>query len=392
MPHFFASLLESITYPIKCDKFYFEFEAKSLANNHSIILAKGENEEILLLKQTKNNKILIKYNKHLKISSKEAIKQALSEYAKITNAKIISHNLTLKNKQEMANKYLLDINSIFAKITNSKNVMIEIGFGSGRHLLDLAKNNKDTTFVGIEIYRPAILQILRQIELLELKNLFIINADCRILFEILPSSSIDRIFMHFPVPWEKNEQKRVLSKSFLDNALRILKINCFFELRTDSLEYASFAKEIAQQNNIRIDSTKNAKESVISKYEARWLRQNKDIFTIHFYNDKLVESSLKNIEQENDLKEGKDLALKNLKIDINKLINLNKRKFCREEYFLHIKDIYEFKNGYILFIVFGSYYAPNSIYLVFKDNAARFLGDFIPTNANISALNLIGVL
>lgn len=392
MPHFFATSLESITYPVKCDRYCFEFEAKSLANNHSIILAKSDNEEILLLKQLKNNKILIKYNKHLKISSKEAIKQALSEYAKITNAKIISHNLTLKNKQEMANQYLLDINNISTKIANSKNSIIEIGFGSGRHLLDLAKNNKDTTFVGIEIYRPAISQILRQIELLEIKNLFIINADCRILFEILPSSSVDRIFMHFPVPWEKNEQKRVLSKSFLDNALRILKINCFFELRTDSLEYASFAKEIAQQNNIRIDSTKNAKESVISKYEARWLRQNKDIFTIHFYNDKLVESSLKNIEQENDLKEGKDLALKNLKIDINKLINLKKRKFCREEYFLHIKDIYEFKNGYILFIVFGSYYAPNSIYLVFEDNATRFLGDFIPTNANISALNLIGVL
>ncbi|RDU64735.1 tRNA (guanosine(46)-N7)-methyltransferase TrmB [Helicobacter sp. MIT 14-3879] len=379
MPHFFAKHLNDINYPIKSQNFNFKFEAKSLLNqnNHSLILAESSSNNILLLKQNRGDKILLKYNKNVKISSKNSIKQALREYAEITNADILSHNLNTRNIK-LDNKYLLSVDALLNTINKKSKTIIEIGFGSGRHILNLAKTSPNTTFIGIEIYRPSILQVLKQIEILNLQNLFIINADCRNLFEIIPSNSINLIYIHFPIPWDKNKQKRVFSKIFLQNSLRILKKDSYIELKTDSKEYLAYVRDIAK--GIKIKVFKNAKSDIISKYEARWIKQNKDIYTINFYNTKISKEIINT-----------KISIPN-NLDVKKIIESKNKKICTKEYFLHIKGIYEFYSGYILFIIFGSYYAPNSLYLVIENGNIKFIGDFIQTKANISAFNLIGDL
>jgi len=122
----------------------------------------------------------------------------------------------------------------------SKNIWIEIGFGSGRHLLHNANKHKDTIHIGIEIHKPSIQQVLKQIELQSLDNLFIIDSDVRLLLEILKSNSVDRIFLHFPVPWDDAPKRRVVGENFLNEAIRVLKQDATFELRTDSKNYYDY--------------------------------------------------------------------------------------------------------------------------------------------------------
>ncbi|MDE6885679.1 MAG: tRNA (guanosine(46)-N7)-methyltransferase TrmB [Helicobacteraceae bacterium] len=385
MPHFFASKLDSISLPAKIGDFSFQLEAKRINGEDSIILVDYKNYKFLLTRLRKDSKILVKYNKSLKFSSKAVIKLALKEYAKLTNADIISHNLSSKSNLDSTkephnthNPYFLNISNI-KDILESSNIIIEVGFGSGQNILNMAKNNPRATFIGLEIYRPAIEQVLKQIKILGLKNLFIMNADCRILFDILPSNKIDAIYLHFPVPWDKNEQKRVFSKSFLQKSLRILKKGAFLELRTDSKEYFDYALNISKDFELKIESVINSKNEIISKYEARWLRANKNIYSASFY-------------KINDYKEG-DFSIKDLDLSpflaIDKILDSNIR-LANKEYFLHIKSVYKFKDGHILFILFGAYYAPNHIFLIIYDNKLiEVLGDIIPTYANISSLNLI---
>ncbi len=404
MPHFYAKTLEHISYPIKSGALEFVFEAVvcpiRLDSNqesnidscmaykhtsaHSLILVRYNNEQFLLHKLNLGDRFLVKYNKHLKVSSIEMIKSALRAYAELCNANIIFSNLsTKKAPKKSQSAYLLTIQTIDRLFHIANNgFIIEIGFGSGRHILDLAQNNPNAIFLGIEIYRPAIEQVLRQIELLGLNNLFIINADCRILFDILPSHSLDCVYLHFPVPWEKNPIKRVFSTIFLDKCKRVLKCGAFLELRTDNKEYFDYAIDIANESDICID-TNGTQSTVISKYEARWLKQHKNIFNARFYIKENIQSQCESVECST-------LQIQLKPINIHKILESCCLKFHKEEYFLHIKNIYQYESGFVLFILFGAYYAPNKVYLIcYNDKVPNILGDIIPTSANVNAINLL---
>ncbi len=59
--------------------------------------------------------------------------------------------------------------------------------------------------------------------------------DC--LWNLLTSNKVEKIFVHFPVPWDKKPHRRIFSNEFINEALRILKIKGTLELRTDSRKY-----------------------------------------------------------------------------------------------------------------------------------------------------------
>lgn len=396
MPHFYAKKLDSITFPQQGKHFKFLLEARNLRDDSILILAESlqnNQQKIMLNKHKKNGKFLVKFNKHYKVHSKELIKSALKEYAILTNAEIISHNLNA-NKSSVDARFLLDFHQILEVLSN-KNAMLEIGFGSGRHILNLAKSNPQSIIIGLEIYRPAILQVLRQIELLNLSNLFIANIDARILCEILPNDIFSRIFLHFPVPWDKNPQRRVFSKQFLENVIRILNKNGFFELVTDSKEYFDFARHLAKNYQCKVEI--NAKNAVVSKYEARWKKHKKDIYKLQIFPKNSIRGifhTRKKSDFKADLSQEFDEILKRWQLffDINfvkNILQIQANKICKEEYFLHIKSVYEFDGGFVVFIAFGAYYAPSSAYLMITENGVKNLSDIIYTSANIAAMKLL---
>ena len=86
---------------------------------------------------------------------------------------------------------------------------------TGIYLLHQAKKNPDTLFIGLEIHTPSAQQVLKQIELQNLDNIWVVNYDARLFLEMLPSNICSQIFVHFPVPWDKKPHRRVISKSFL---------------------------------------------------------------------------------------------------------------------------------------------------------------------------------
>ena len=424
MPHFFAKSLDFLGESSECDSremgesaksksanhsgknFDFLFEAKNLRDDSYLILAQNRadsRQKIMLLRQKKGDKFLVKFNKHFKVHSRTAIKNALKDYANLTNADIISHNLN-ESKREAKSKYLLDSQGILGILDSHKMretsvdskqnshfqnapKFLEIGFGSGRHILNLAQNNPNALIIGLEIYRPAILQVLRQIELLNLTNLFVANIDARVLFEVAPRESLSAIFLHFPVPWEQNPQRRVFSKTFLTNAIRALNSHSGrFELLTDSKIYFDFAKKLAR--NYRTKTTINPQNAVISKYEARWIRLQKHIYKLEFFPQKRAifrlldrfkaKSRQKMLESQNHT---------NLSLDLSKIHALLGKKTQKKEYFLQIKDIYEFGGGFVIYALFGAYFAPNSAYFVVRENEFKMLGDVILSRANKSAID-----
>ena len=119
-------------------------------------------------------------------------------------------------------------------------IWLEIGFGGGEHLLSLAKGNKNINFIGCEPYLNGVAMLLPRLARENLSNVKIFMDDARMLFEVLPDSSIEKLFLLFPDPWPKlrHKQRRFVSNKNVEYFKKILKTEGLVYIATDVEEYA----------------------------------------------------------------------------------------------------------------------------------------------------------
>jgi tRNA (guanine-N(7)-)-methyltransferase len=272
-------------------------------------------------------------------------------------------------------------------------VRLEIGFGSGRHILYQANNNPDVFFIGIEIYKPAIEQVAKLAIAQNLNNVALLNCDARTFLQMLGSNSLDKIYLHFPVPWDDAPHRRVISYEFLQECERVLRKGGIFELRSDSENYVKFALEkMMDFPRARVNIVKNEDLNITSKYEERWKRQQKDIYEVKFecVDDKAQE------KLEFDFSFGR--------YSTDKIA----QNFCNEtlkfdDFFVHFEDIFyarnldengkttnnssNFKENEIFIKVsFGSFNAPTSHFILITDEICKYyFKSPLKTKANAKA-------
>ncbi len=127
----------------------------------------------------------------------------------------------------------LDLKALFGIALPS--VWLEIGFGGGEHLAQLAEQHRQTGFIGCDVFENGIAQLLAQIERRQLDNIRIFADDARLLIRALPPASIERVFILFPDPWPKRRQhkRRIVSRATLDGLAEIMTDEAELRLATD---------------------------------------------------------------------------------------------------------------------------------------------------------------
>jgi len=337
-----------------------------------------KNEEFLLHLKKLDNSYMIKYDKVTRPLKVELLKEAISEIATRLNLTILSSNIQNKNpKASISSKYLKRIKD-FENINFSKEkVSIEVGFGSGKHILYQANKNRDKLYIGIEIHTPSAQQLLNQIDIQQLDNIWVVNYDARLLLEMIPSNILDEIFVHFPVPWDKKPHRRVISRSFLDESSRVLKMDGKLELRTDSDRYFWYSLEtFLSYPKILVNIKKNEDLGVISKYEARWRRQEKDIYDVTVISKTLSENR-DNIY---------DFNFKNISFNPKIVDLLPKEAIIEDEFFIHFERTYLIDNNMLLIkCAFGSFDRPEHKYILIATKSRYFSSNPVSTLTNYKA-------
>ena len=267
----------------------------------------------------------------------------------------------------------------FENITYPKEkISVEVGFGSGRHLLYQAMKNPDTLYIGLEIHTPSAQQVLKQIELQKLDNIWVVNYDARLFLEMLPSNACEQIFVHFPVPWDKIPHRRVISPSFLDESMRVLRKGGRLELRTDSDKYFWYALEtFFAIPKVEVEVRKNEALEVTSKYEARWLKQEKDIYDVY------VKCAQESAPHELNI----DFNFNDVKY-IQGIENLLPQKaLVFEGYFVHFERVYKISEKSLLIkCAFGSFDRPEHKYILLgEENCRYFVSSPVKTTVNFQA-------
>lgn len=137
--------------------------------------------------------------------------------------------------EENPDRAPLDLGKVFA----GRPVWLEIGFGSGEHLVHQASRNPGTGFIGAEPFINGVATCLGKIRDARLENVRLHPGDARDLFDVLPGESIERAFLLYPDPWPKarHHRRRFVTDEHLEPLHRAMKPGAIFRVATDIPDY-----------------------------------------------------------------------------------------------------------------------------------------------------------
>ncbi|MGH6735635.1 MAG: tRNA (guanine(46)-N(7))-methyltransferase TrmB [Methyloceanibacter sp.] len=124
-----------------------------------------------------------------------------------------------------------------------REVWLEIGFGSGEHLLWQAERHPDVGFIGCEPFINGVATLLGAIEDRGLKTILVHDGDVRDVLAWLPDGAISRAFLLFPDPWPKKRQlkRRLVSPELIDSLARVMASGGEIRFASDDIDYADQA-------------------------------------------------------------------------------------------------------------------------------------------------------
>ena len=131
-----------------------------------------------------------------------------------------------------------------------KAVWLEIGFGSGEHLLWQAEQHDDVGFIGCEPFINGVASLLGAVDDRGLKTIRVHDGDAREVLAWLPGRSVGRIFLLFPDPWPKKRQlkRRLLAPGTVKELARVLRPDGELRFASDSGDYAAEALLLMRQS------------------------------------------------------------------------------------------------------------------------------------------------
>lgn len=336
MPNFITQSVSLPTLPARFGEV--EFLETAHGRNLTLLRTKSFDSEFFITLKPSDGKVIVKGEKITKPAKIGHLQRALEIFKECFCGRIISQAFAYKDSSlTEKTPLILDDNEILSLVKSSKfnKIFIEIGFGSGRHLLHQARSNQDALLIGIEIYKPAIEQVAKLAIREGLQNIALIATDARVLLSLLPAGCLQRVFLHFPVPWDDAPHRRVISDEFASQIARTLGRSGRFELRTDSEEYFLYAMQklspYVQRKAGEISHFKNRDAAVASKYEDRWRKMDKNIYDLIYKNKTAGQGEPQQFEMEF------------LKFDAAAIArNFKNFTFKGEDFFVHFEEIFYF--------------------------------------------------
>jgi tRNA (guanine-N7-)-methyltransferase len=128
-----------------------------------------------------------------------------------------------------------------------EDVWLEVGFGSGEHLLAQAAAHPRVGLIGCEPFVNGMAALLAEIarEPARAANVRVLMDDARPLIAALPDVSLGRVFVLFPDPWPKarHHKRRFIAPATLDELARVLKPGADLRVASDDEGYIEWVLE-----------------------------------------------------------------------------------------------------------------------------------------------------
>jgi tRNA (guanine-N7-)-methyltransferase len=122
-------------------------------------------------------------------------------------------------------------------------LLVEVGFGDSRFLVELAQHNPDKNILGLEISLPSLRKGERKVKRARLTNVRFVQARAQaVLWTLCGPKCINALFINFPDPWPKpaHHRRRLINDRFLQLVATRMSTEGMIDIATDHSEYAEW--------------------------------------------------------------------------------------------------------------------------------------------------------
>ena len=196
----------------------------------------------------------------------------------------IRNNPNAKEEIENFDRYLgskEDLENVLKK--SDKKICLEIGMGKGDFITNMALNNKDSIFIGVEICMPVLALAIKKLGRFEeekgikIDNLYLMSFDAANIDEMFSNFKIDKLYLNFSDPWpkKKHAKRRLTYKTFLEKYDKIMKDDTIVEFKTDNrklfeFSLASIANYGFEFLDVYLDLHSEDIPNVVTEYEEKF--------------------------------------------------------------------------------------------------------------------------
>lgn len=168
---------------------------------------------------------------------------------------------------------------------------LEIGFGMGQSLLEMAAAAPEQDFIGVEVHTPGVGALLNGLMTQNLGNVRVYSCDAlEVLRQCVADASLDRLLLFFPDPWHKSRhhKRRIVQPAFVELVRQKLKIGGVLHMATDWEAYAEHMLEVMNvapgYRNLAVDGRWVARppERPTTKFERRGERLGHGVWDLKF--------------------------------------------------------------------------------------------------------------
>lgn len=171
--------------------------------------------------------------------------------------------------------------------SNNNKICLETGMGKGQFIIELARQNPEINYIGIEVSATVALRAVKKIKKENLNNIHVININAIELDECFGISEVNKIYLNFSDPWPKgkHEKRRLTSYKFLEKYNLVLEDEGLIEFKTDN--YKLYLFSLMSFNNfglkfldLSLNLHNDVEKIITTEYEDKFTMLNKPIYYI----------------------------------------------------------------------------------------------------------------
>jgi len=186
----------------------------------------------------------------------------------------------------------LDLAAAFGRaVSNSHPAprILEIGFGMGEGLAEIAAAHPENDYLGVEVHTPGVGALLKQLGERGLTNVRVIQHDAvEVLTRMLAPASLSGIHIFFPDPWHKkrHHKRRLIQPPLVSLLASRLQAGGYIHLATDWQDYAEqmlavLSADPLLQNTVA-DYAPRPGTRPLTKFEQRGIRLGHGVWDLVF--------------------------------------------------------------------------------------------------------------
>lgn len=177
---------------------------------------------------------------------KRTIRSFVVRGGRMTEGQQRAYDANWKTYGLEADQGRIDYQEVFGR---ESDVVIEVGFGMGASLVEMAKNAPEKDFIGIEVHPPGVAKLMMLAAEAGTQNIRVYCHDAiEVMADCLPQGQASTFQLFFPDPWhkKKHNKRRIVQPLFAQQVANVLKVGGVFHMATDWEPYAEHMLEVME--------------------------------------------------------------------------------------------------------------------------------------------------